>query len=56
MTFIQLSEAARKAIVDAVMGIPVPPLSDAVKAEIKAWAETDESAPVHVDNPVDTTI
>jgi hypothetical protein len=42
MTFPELSEAAQNAIVDAVMGISVPPLGDDVKAEIKAWAETDE--------------
>lgn len=42
MTFPELSEAAQSAIVDAVLGIPVAPLPDSVKAEIKAWAETDD--------------
>lgn len=40
--FSELSEAAQDAIVDAALGQPPTDLPDAVKAEIKAWAESDD--------------
>ncbi len=49
MTFPELSEQAQNAIVDAIMGQPVATLPESVRAEIKAWAETDERIGVRVD-------
>jgi hypothetical protein len=49
MTFPELSGRAQNAIVDAFLGVPVAPLPDSVKAEIKAWAETDDRLGFRVD-------
>lgn len=43
MTFPELSPEAQNAIVCVIVGEPVAlPLPESVRAEIKAWAETDE--------------
>lgn len=43
MTFLELSPEAQDAIVRVIMGEPVAlPLPESQRAEIKAWAETDE--------------
>ena len=42
MTFPELSPEAQDAIVNVIMGEPVPPLPQKVRDEIQAWAESDD--------------